>query len=458
MARVKDLWFSEVPDPDDPEKKIKKKTAKHPDNGGSKDAKRWLACWITPDDKEATKAFRIQDAAKKYARQKEEEVARDEYIDPKASGVYVKDLAPKWLRMARRPRGERRSHRKMGATSWPLAERAVRLRVVPKFGERKVRSIRASEVEEYISELSEKFSPSLVAAVLSALQGIFDIAVADGLMKDNPARSTIVTSPSRDRPERAVWSADRARAVIDAHPVRYRVLPALMGGCGLREGEAFAIALEDIDFEAGTVAVVRQLARVNGLGWVFKLPKHGKTRTAHLPMGVAALVKAHIEAFPPEAYSLPWVGEDGRRASADHVCHPLVMWESKDARTNGHPVRPGNYDPKIWKPALGAAGVIEIPEGVRGGTHGLWKQERDDSTHALRHFCSTTLQEANVPIGGVMDILGHSKKGMPTTISTYHHTTAATYAQARKAIDRTLFRLRAVQDRRAGGTGTERAV
>jgi hypothetical protein len=50
MARVKDLWFSEVPVKDAEAKTVrdaqgrpvteKKKTKKHPDNGGSKDAKR----------------------------------------------------------------------------------------------------------------------------------------------------------------------------------------------------------------------------------------------------------------------------------------------------------------------------------------------------------------------------------------------------------------------------------
>ena len=54
MARVKDYWYSEVPvkdasgkpvkGPDGRVLKEKRKTAKHPDNGGNKKAKRWLAC------------------------------------------------------------------------------------------------------------------------------------------------------------------------------------------------------------------------------------------------------------------------------------------------------------------------------------------------------------------------------------------------------------------------------
>ncbi|MFD0853493.1 hypothetical protein ACFQ07_14745, partial [Actinomadura adrarensis] len=99
MARVKDLWHSEVPDPDDPTKKIKRKTKRHPDRGGSKTAKRWLAVWIEPDGTEASKAFRIQDAAAKYARKQEEDIARDEYIDPRAGRHLFGPLARRWLRL-----------------------------------------------------------------------------------------------------------------------------------------------------------------------------------------------------------------------------------------------------------------------------------------------------------------------------------------------------------------------
>ena len=42
MARVRDLWHD----------KKRRKTARHPDRGGNKDAKRWLAIWLDPDGKE----------------------------------------------------------------------------------------------------------------------------------------------------------------------------------------------------------------------------------------------------------------------------------------------------------------------------------------------------------------------------------------------------------------------
>lgn len=448
MARVKDLWFSSVPDPSDPRKKIKRKTLRHPDRGGSKNARRWLACWIGPDGAEKTKAFRLQDAAKKYAQKQAEDVERDEYVDPKDAAERLDPLGRKWLKL-KRPL--------VGAATFVKYERALRLHIGPTFGQRKIGSIKPSEVQQWLNDLAEKVGPSTQEIALLVLSGIFDLAAADGARRDNPAKSPIIVPPVVEAPEREVWTADRAYAVIEAHPVRYKVLPTLMAGCGMREGEAFAAAEEDFDFDGGTVRVSRQVAYVAGVGWAFKAPKRGKARTAHLPAGVARSVKAHIEAFPPRPYALPWVDEHGKPSGEVHVCKLLVRWESKDPRTSDQHVRASSYDKAVWKHALGAAGVIPVVLGPRGGTYGLWEQDRLDSTHALRHFCSSTLQDAQVALGGVMDMLGHSKKAMPTTVRVYGNPTAETYEQARSAIDRTLFRLRPVKDQVSIGTETEQA-
>ncbi|MFC5182834.1 tyrosine-type recombinase/integrase [Actinomadura harenae] len=452
MARVKDLWFSEVRDPSDPTKKVKRKTKRHPDNGGSKEAKRWLAVWIGPDGKEATKAFLIKDRAKNYARDMESDVDRGEYIDPKAGRELFGPLARKYLRL-----------RDVGATSRSKYERVIRLHISPTFDHRQVGSIKPSECGEWMRKLADTHGRSIQEQALTLLRGIFELAVADGLRKDNPAKSSVVPEP-RDRDgggeEREPWNSDRVWAVISVHPEPYRTIPTVSGGCGLREGEAFALALEDFDFEAGKVTIRRQITR-EGKTWVFKLPKGGKTRTVPLPNGVARAVKAYIDTYPPHAYTLPWLREDGK-LEGEHTCALLFRWWGRDSRTNDQHIRASSYDQVVWKPALAAAGVIPEPEpGPRGGTYRRFTQGRHDATHALRHFYSATLQDAGVSLAGVMDFLGHSRKGrkgLPVTLNTYGHTTEVTFETARNAIDRTLFRLRAVQDHSRDGTGTEQAA
>ena len=56
----------------------------------------------------------------------------------------------------------------------------------------------------------------------------------------------------------------------------------LGAGCGMRQGEVLALAVEDIDRERRLVHVVRQL-KIVGNRLVFALPKGRKTRECRCP-------------------------------------------------------------------------------------------------------------------------------------------------------------------------------
>jgi integrase len=435
MARVKDLWFSEVKGPDGT--KAKRKTKRHPDNGGSRDAKRWLALWWDPNGNEASKAFKVREAAKKHANKMERDAETGEYVDPKDGKALFGPLAQKWLRL-----------RKVGASTRSRYESVLRLHVEPTFAKRQVRSIRPSEVLDWLRKLSETHGPSTQELALLIVSGTFDLAVADRIRSDNPARSNIVDRPDSEDVEREPWTLGRVWGVVDAHPDEYRAIPISAAGLGLREGEAFGLAVEDFDFEAAKVTIRRQVARVGKLQ-VFKLPKHKKTRVVPLPAGVAAAVRLHMELYPPRPYSLPWLDENGR-VGEDHTVSLLFRWQSSNARTHDQHVRADSYDHQTWKPALVAAGVIPPREPGKAA----WGTDRRDGRHALRHWLATTLSDKGVPVTGIMQFLGHSKKNAPVTFR-YTHVTEETFEAARNAVDRTLFRLRPV---RSIGTETEQAV
>lgn len=73
---MRDLWLSElvvrnengeaVLDENGRAVRRRHKSARHPDNGGSPKAKRWLAVWTGPDGTEKTKAFARQGDAEPY--------------------------------------------------------------------------------------------------------------------------------------------------------------------------------------------------------------------------------------------------------------------------------------------------------------------------------------------------------------------------------------------------------
>ncbi|MFB4300627.1 tyrosine-type recombinase/integrase [Actinomadura sp. NTSP31] len=465
MARVKDLWHAEVPDPDAPGRRVKVKTKRHPDRGGSKTAKRWLAIWIGPDGAEVTKAFHAKENAKSYARKQEEDAERGEYIDPKAGREQFGALAKKWIRL-----------RGLGGSSRVRYESVFRLHVEPTFGHRQVKSPRPSEILEWLRELEKTHGPATQALAFHIVQGTFDLAVADGRRKDNPARSPIIPRVVAEPKERAPWTTDRVLAVVDQHPAPYRAVPLVAAGCGLRQAEAFALAVDDFDFDAGRLRIERQLVRV-GNRIVLKLPKGGKARTAPLSPGVARTVQAHKDTHPPVAVTLPWMNEDGRIAEDPVTVELLFVWRDqllapplpegvrtradrgRQSSADGKNLQMSTYNGLVWKVALARAGVIPPPsKNARGAL--AYEQAREDGMHALRHWFSTTLGDAGVSLAGIMDFMGHSRKaaGLPVTLGVYSHVTEETYEAARTAVDRSLFRLRPVQDQQSTGTEAEQAV
>ena len=82
-------------------------------------------------------------------------------------------------------------------------------------------------------------------------------AVDDGLIKRNPCR--IKGAGSEDSPERPVLSVAQVYALADAVGLRYRALILLAAFSSLRWGELAALRPEDIDLDACTVRVTRQL-------------------------------------------------------------------------------------------------------------------------------------------------------------------------------------------------------
>lgn len=433
MARVKDLWYvtEKKKTADGTVLTGKKQTPRHPGNGGSKTAKRWLAIWITPDGTEASRAFTTQDAAKKYGAKMEADAGRGEYIAPQAGRELFGDIARKHLRL-----------RAVGASSRRKYESAFRVHVEPVFGTRPVGAIRPSEVLEWLRNLGKNRSVAIQEVCYLIVSGTFDLAVADGLRRDNPAKSPIVPKPRADPSQREAWDRSRVWQVIDEHSHEYRTVPACAAGLGLRQGCVFGLAEEDFDFDAGKVRICRQVTSDGGLK-AFKAPKGGKERTVPLPRGLAAMVQAHIEAYPPQPYTLPWLGEDGK-LNGEHECRLLFRWHGDDPRTHGKPIVSSSYDQAVWKPALSRAGIIPPPVKDHRGIHRYRGGDRHDGMHALRHFYSTTLLDAGVSLAGVMEFMGHSRKGKVVTLAVYGHVTDETYEQARQAIDSVLFRVRPV--------------
>ena len=237
------------------------------------------------------------------------------------------------------------------------------------------------------------------------------------------------------------WSDETVFRIVECHPPLYRPIASVGAACGLRQGELFGLAEEDIDFDAMVIHVRRQVKKL-GRDFVFALPKNDTERTVPMSEGTARTLREHIEATKPRPYTLPWERLDGKPLAVKL----LFRW------TDDKHIRARTYDELVWKAALAQAGVIPMPgKDARGRRQ--YTTSRDNGMHALRHYYASITLADGVNIKELAEYLGHGDPGF--TLRLYTHMLPSSHERARKAVDARLARLFSTFSH---GTVTEQAA
>ena len=235
----------------------------------------------------------------------------------------------------------------------------VRRHIVPSLGSTPLSALRTSQVQSSVRAKQQELGPRTVRLLVSLLSSILNAAVDDERIAKSPCRSSSIRLPELDDRKIVPWTESQVRALRQALPDRHAVMLAMTTGLGLRQGEAFGLAVEEVDFLGGFVRAQRQVAIVGGR-LIFALPKNRKVREVPLPSSVAELLAAHIQAFPPRRVTLPWEVPGGRPVEAG-----LFLTSREGGALNR------NYTNRsVWKPALAAAGIPTTREqGMHAGRH-----------------------------------------------------------------------------------------
>lgn len=117
---------------------------------------------------------------------------------------------------------------------------------------------------------------------------MFNTAVDDEIIKRNPCR--IKGAGSEDSPERPVLTVAEVYALADAVGLRYRSLILLAAFTSLRWAELAALTPADIDLDARTVRVTRQL-------YYHEKPAGDGSSSAALSFELAG---EHLDVGPPD--------------------------------------------------------------------------------------------------------------------------------------------------------------
>ncbi len=370
---------------------------------------RYRARYIGPDSTEKSKSFpdRQKRLAEQWLAHIEADMARGQYIDPKASRTTFQQYAERWI----------------AAQTTDLTTRAtvgtrLRQHAFPHIGSRPLSSFQPEHIRTWSSVLeSAGLAATYRRGIFSTVSSVFRAAVDDQLMVRNPCRAGSVrapkASPGRVRP----WTAERVFAVRAELPEHLQAMVDVGGGCGLRQGELFGLPVDEVGFLTGWLHVGYQVKPVGG-HLVFAPPKGGKVRDVPLPNRVGQALTAHMKQFPPKKVTLPWRTPDG-----PPVTKELIFTGDDDSA-----LARNAFNLWAWKPALVAAGVLPKPErGKRA------QSAREDGMHALRHFYASVLLDAGENIKALSQYLGHSDPGF--TLRVYTHLMPSSEIRTRKAVD-----------------------
>ncbi|MEU7382080.1 site-specific integrase [Streptomyces sp. NPDC042207] len=349
----------------------------------------------------------LQDA-KTWLAQAQTDARRGEFVDPRDGAISLKDYvsAHWWPTQSGDP------------STLERIEQRVRRHIVPHLGALPLNSIGTEALRSWKKRLEKDLGPTSIRLVWATLSGILQAAVEDRRLARNPCRASTVRPPAAAPGRVEAWPPERVLAVRAALPERYRVLIEIGAGLGLRQGEAFGLAREDIDFDQDVVRIRRQVKMVR-TKLCFALPKGRKVRDVPLPPSVAKALWRHIDLFAPVPITMPW----------DDPSPPQTPVEAKHRRPRTYnllvtgrerkAINRNYFNSYVWKPALAEAGVIapleeSAPDGAR-----VWEPSREHGYHALRHFYASEQLEAGESVVSLARWLGHSDPGF--TLRKYAH-------------------------------------
>jgi integrase len=344
---------------------------------------RYKVRFRTPDGRERARRFDRKGDADRFANAVETDKVRGEFIDPRAGRSLFADFAGGWLAAQTFDESTREA----------VASR-LRLHVLPTFGQLELRSIRPSTVQAWLRGRQQECAPRYVRVMFANVSAIFGAAVEDGLIARNPCAAKSVQKAKVNPDKVEPWPHERVEAVIAAHPDRYRAVPIVAAGCGLRQGEVFGLRRGDVAFLERKLRV-RQQIKILGGKLVTAPPKGGKTRDVPLPDIVSEALAEHLRKYPV--------------ADEDELI--FLTRERK-------PLNRNYFNPHIWKPAVVAAGV---------------EPTRANGMHALRHYYASVLLHAGESIRALADYLGHADPGF--TLRTYTHLMPESHERTRAAVD-----------------------
>lgn len=162
--------------------------------------------------------------------------ARGEWIDPRIGRTPFTDHAPVWMKS--------RLHKTATVDTYELH---LRNHIVPTFGVFGLAAIRPTMVQQWVKDLQavKGLAPRTIETVYVIFSSIMRGAVRDGYIRKTPCVD--IRLPEASATVVRLLTFGQVLALASVMPRRYALLVLVGAGVGLRQGEAFGLALDRID-------------------------------------------------------------------------------------------------------------------------------------------------------------------------------------------------------------------
>ena len=261
-------------------------------------------------------------------------------------------------------------------------ERTVNNYLVPHFGNIALDKIKPIDIQTFMNERAKTFSDSTLNKIRICLNGMFDVAVDNGIIPKNPAKKITAKSQLQSE-EKHTYTQEQYDMIISlmrCHPDGHMI--RLMLEVGLRCSEFCGLQYGDIDFDTHTLHVQRTCTRVDYKPFISTDMKN-KSSQRILPISTD-LCNQLAEMFK-------------KHKKSDYI--------STGTKTPVHP----EYFSKVKYKSL----MTDIATA--------YPSMPTLTPHELRHTCGTLLYANSKDIYAVSKYLGHAN--IDITVKIYVHDT-----------------------------------
>lgn len=413
---VYDRWHRDPQPGDEPCRCGRGRHRLYPGDGHEK-GDRWQVRWRDPDTgRQKSRNFALRDPgtgelpdrnrhASAYDKEIQGSIVRNDYTDPNAGTVRLRDYAEEWRKA--RTHGESAANGLESRLRCHVYEAAPGTGRTPKGG--------VSIGQHTMAALARR--PSLIAAwaasipgadgsrrkVLDAASAIFEAAIADGIVRGNPVRSKQVDRPGRGGGGARPYAAAEIAGIAALLPDRFGIVPYLGVGTGMREMEMCGLGADDVvRGKAPKIRVMRQVQTVDGELRLAPV-KNRKPHEVPVPRELVEQLDDHMRRFPPLTVTLPW-HEPGSTLHGEPMTVRLVL-----SRRTGTAVTKSAME-SAWREA---AGRMLAPPKLSQRKRA--KLAKGYGIHRTRHTAASAWLRAGIDVVRAAAWLGDTVQMVTTT-------------------------------------------